>query len=151
LRYLAVRAELFRWVFQPPDVGLCHPFHVGDQGGEEEMKELGAKPRLDARDIALWHYGDFFLYNTPLFSHALFSVLAAGVLVIVLRRRNPVDIVLAALIGATAVFTATFFILSIACDYRYLYLIDLSALAGALYVAADWPALSKRGPAGPLE
>ncbi|GAA0578565.1 hypothetical protein GCM10008942_29300 [Rhizomicrobium electricum] len=142
--YLRVRAQLFRWVFQPPDVGLCHPFHVGDQGGEEEMKELGAKPRLDARDIALWHYGDFFQYHTPLFSHTLFAVLGIGVLVIVLRRREPADIVLAALIGATAVFTATFFILSIACDYRYLYLIDLTALAGALYVAADWRALLKR-------
>jgi hypothetical protein len=151
LRYLAVRAELFRWVFQPPDVGLCHPFHVGDQGGEEEMKELGAKPRLDARDIALWHYGDFFLDNTPVFSHTLFAVLAVGVLVIVLRRRNAFDIVLAAQIGAAGVFTTTFFLLSIACDYRYLYLIDLTALAGMLYVAADWPALSKRGPAGPLE
>ncbi len=142
--YLMVRAELFRWVFQPPDVGLCHPFHVGEQGGVQEMTELGASPRLDARDIALWHYGDFFLYHTPLFSHALFALLGLGVLVIVLRRRDPSDIMLAGLIGSGFVFTATFFILSIACDYRYLYLIDLSALAGVLYVVADWRALLRR-------
>jgi hypothetical protein len=139
--YLAVRAELFRWVFAPPDVGLCHPFHVGDQGGEEEMAALGAKPRLDARDIALWHYGDFVLYHTPFFSHALFALLGLGVMIIVLRRRNAEDVVMASLIGSAFVFTATFLPLSIACDYRYLAIIDLSALAGALYVAADWRAL----------
>ncbi len=139
--YLGVRAELFRWVFQPPDVGLCHPFHVGDQGDAGDLKELGIHPRLDARDVRLWHYGDFFLYHTPIFSHTLFAVLAIAVLVIVLRRRTPTDIMIAALIAAAFVFTATFVVLSIACDYRYLYIIDLSALAGTLYVAADWRAL----------
>jgi hypothetical protein len=131
-------------VFQPPDVGLCHPFHVGDQGDAGDLKELGIHPRLDARDVALWHYGDFFLYHTPVFSHALFAVLAIAVLVIVLRRRAPADFMIAALIAAAFVFTATFVVLSIACDYRYLYIIDLSALAGTLYVAADWRDLLRR-------
>lgn len=139
--YLAVRAELFRWVFQPPDVGLCHPFHVGEQGEASDLKELGMKPRLDARDVAIWHYGDFFLYRTPLFSHALFAVLGVFVMVVVLRRRTPPDIILASLIGSALVFAATFLVVSIACDYRYLLIIDLSALVGTLYVAADWRAL----------
>jgi hypothetical protein len=147
--YLKVRAELFRWVFQPPDVGQCHPFHVGNQGGAEEMAELGAKPRLDARDLALWRYGDFFLYNTHAFSHALFAVLGIAVLAILLRRRNDADLVIAWMIGASVVFSATFLVVSIACDYRYLMLIDLSALAGVLYVAADWRDLrgARRPPA----
>jgi hypothetical protein len=147
-QYLAVRALLFRWVFQPPDVGLCHPFHVGDQGGEEELSELGIQPRLDARDVMLWHYGDFFQFNTPVFSHALWAAAIAIFLVPLIRRRNAADLAIAGLIAAAAVFTATFFVVSIACDYRYLYLVDLTALAGALYAVADWP--RKRGPEGPL-
>jgi hypothetical protein len=29
-------------------------------------------------------------------------------------------------------------VISIACDYRYLYVLDLSAIAAALYLLADW-------------
>lgn len=155
LRYLAIRLELFRWVFQPPDVELCHPFHVGDEGDPDDLKQLGMQPRLDRRDMALWHYGDFFRDHTPAFSHAFWALLAAGILFPLLKRRAPADIAMAALIGSAFVFTSTFLIISIACDYRYLYIIDLSALAGALYVVADWRdfwrLLQKhRGPEGPL-
>jgi hypothetical protein len=150
--YLAVRAELFRWVFQPPDIALCHPFHVGDEGDPADLRTLGVKVRLDARDEALKHYGEFFEYKTPVFSHALFAAIGLMVLGLVLRRREPADIAVASLIIAAFAFTATFAVVSIACDYRYLYLLDLSALTGVLYVTADWRALwpRKRGPEGPL-
>jgi hypothetical protein len=168
--YLTVRAILFRWVFQPPDVGLCHPFHVGDQGNGSDLKELGIQPRMDRRDLMLWHYADFFQFNTPVFSHALWALVGLGLLYPLLRRRDSADLAVAALIATSFVFTATFLVISIACDYRYLYLIDLSALAGILYVAADWRELKhfvprvaalrresptssaprKRGPEGPL-
>ena len=152
--YLAVRAVLFRWVFQPPDVGLCHPFHVGEEGDPPDLKRLRMKVRLDARDVALKHYGEFFQYSTAVFSHTPFAVICLGALLLVLRRREPADIAVASLIAAAFAFTATFAAVSIACDYRYLYLVDLSGLASVLYVAADWRALwpwsRKRGPEGPL-
>ena len=135
--YLRLRAQLFRWVFQSPDVGQCHPFHVGDEGNAEDMQELGATTRLDRRDIAFWHYGEFLEY-TPVFWHGLYALAALIVFVLLLRRRRPADIAFASLIAAVGVFTATFFVISIACDYRYLYVIDLTALAGVLYVAAEW-------------
>jgi hypothetical protein len=34
---------------------------------------------------------------------------------------------------------SSFFIISIACDYRYLYFTDLAALAGLIYAAVDPP------------
>ncbi len=147
-RYLAVRALLFRWVFQPPDVGLCHPFHVGDQGDPEDMAALGAVPRLDARDVALWQIGDWFL-KTPVFSHGLFAFIALAVLVPLLRRRRDTDLIMIGLIASAFVFTATFFVVSIACDYRYLYLIDLVALAGLLYLACEWQELLRKQKRGP--
>lgn len=153
--YLAVRALLFRWVFQPPDVGLCHPFHVGDQGDDSDLKQLGLQPRMDRRDVMLWHYADLFQFNTPVFSHALWALVGLGLMYPLLRRRHAADLAIAGLIASSFVFTATFLVISIACDYRYLYIIDLSALAGALYVAADWDAIKtakprKRGPESPL-
>ena len=147
--YLAVRALLFRWVFEAPEAGLCHPFHVGDEGNPADLEALGMKPRLDRRDIFLWHYGDVFLAAHG-FSHGLYALLAGFVLYATLRRRRPADLVMASLMAAAFVFAATFFVISIACDYRYLLLIDYSALAGLLYLAADWPLARKRGPEGPL-
>ena len=135
--YLAVRAELFWWVFQAPDVGQCHPFHVGDEGDPADLKLLGMQPRLDARDEVLLSYGNA-LEHTPVFWHAAYGGIALAVLALVLLRRRPADIAVGSLIAATMAFSATFFAISIACDYRYLYVIDLTALAGSLYVAAEW-------------
>ncbi len=147
LRYLSVRALLFRWVLQPPDVALCHPFHVGDEGDAGDLKALGIAPRLDKRDLALWRLGDIYL-KTPLFSHGLFSLVLLAALLPLARRRRDTDLIMIGLIAATAIFTATFFVLSIACDYRYLYLIDVTALACLLYVAADWRGLLRQQKGG---
>jgi hypothetical protein len=42
-------------------------------------------------------------------------------------------------------FAASFFVLSLACDYRYLYLVDMAGLTGALYLALD-PTLRRQSP-----
>lgn len=145
--WLAVRAQLFLWVFQPPDVGLCHPYHVGEEGNPADLKKLGLGPRMDRRDYALLKYAAA-LRGTPAYSHGAFALICLGVFVVVLRRRRPADLAIAALIAGVAAFTATYFLISIACDYRYMFVIDLTALAGGLYLAADRP--TKRGPEGPL-
>ena len=41
------------------------------------------------------------------------------------------------MLGGALTFTASFAVISIACDYRYLYFLDLSAIAAALYLAAS--------------
>jgi len=46
---------------------------------------------------------------------------------------------MAALQLSGVAFAASFFIISIACDYRYLYFTDLAALAGLVYAAVDPP------------
>jgi hypothetical protein len=40
-------------------------------------------------------------------------------------------------------FAASFLVISIACDYRYLYFLDLAAMTGVLYLALD-PRLKRR-------
>ena len=49
--------------------------------------------------------------------------------------------VMAGLMLGVLAFTASFFVISIACDYRYLYALDLAAVAGLLYLALDPPVL----------
>ena len=64
------------------------------------------------------------------------NMLALVALCILLRRRRPEDIAVAGLLASAFVVTASFFVISIACDYRYLYFLDLAAIAGALAIAS---------------
>ncbi|MGC9954443.1 MAG: hypothetical protein ABSD21_09220 [Rhizomicrobium sp.] len=140
--YLAVRAELFSWLFLPTHVGLCHPYHVGDEGSPDDLAALGMHPRMDRRDVILGNYGKAFV-GTPVFAHPAFGLVAILALALLMRRRRPADLAMAGLLAATLLFTLSFFVISIACDYRYLYALDISAIAAALYLLADWP--TKKG------
>ncbi len=57
----------------------------------------------------------------------------------------------AGLLVSALAFVATFFIISVACDYRYLYFLDVAAMGAAVYVAADPSGfrLRRRLPAAP--
>jgi hypothetical protein len=57
-----------------------------------------------------------------------------------LRRRRPEDVPMAGLLVAAILYTLSYFFVSIACQYRYLYMLDLAAIAAALYLASDFPA-----------
>ena len=140
--YLAVRAELFGWLFLTPDEERCHLFHVGAEGDPDDLAALGMRTRWDRRDIALKEYGEAFV-GTPVFAHPTFALVALAALVLLLLRRRPTDLAMAGLLAAALLFTLSFFAISIACDYRYLYALDLSAIAAALYLLADWP--TKKG------
>jgi hypothetical protein len=134
--YLRLRSAAFYWVFATPDIVAARPVFTGVEGPAPPLKALGIAPRRDARDHLLERYGKAF-FGTPVFSHVTFAVLAAASLVLLLRRRRPADIAVAAMLAGAFAFTASFFFISISCDYRYLYPLDLSALAALLYLVAD--------------
>ena len=136
LLYLRVRTMDFGWVFLTPDIAACRPVFVGVEGPRDDMDDLGLRPRKDARDLALERYTKAFL-GTPVFSHLTYAVLALCALVLLLLRRAPGDVAMASMIAATFAFTASFFVISIACDYRYLYFLDLAALVSTFYLALD--------------
>jgi 4-amino-4-deoxy-L-arabinose transferase-like glycosyltransferase len=134
--YLRVRAMDFAWIVFTPDIKACRPIFTGIEGPQQEMEMLGLAGRKDARDRALDRYGHAF-FGTPVLSHIPFLLIAAGGVWLLLRRRRPADIALAAMLAGALAFTASFFVIAIACDYRYLYVLDLSALAALLYVCVD--------------
>ncbi len=134
--YLQVRARAFGQVLFTPDIEGCRPVFTGIEGPPGEMEDLELAPRRDARDLALANYTKGFM-GTPVFSHAVFGVLAILALAILLRRRSAGDIAMALLLAGALVFTASFFVISIACDYRYLYFLDMAALCATFYLALD--------------
>jgi hypothetical protein len=71
--------------------------------------------------------------GTPVFSHLAWGGLALVLLLLaardVARGRRPEMVATIGLIAAALVFAASFFVISLACDYRYLYFLDVAAMA----------------------
>jgi len=100
------------------------------------LKELGLKARLDARDRALILY-ERVLAGTPVLSHATYVALSLLCLAVLLWRRTTEDVAVACLVLSAFAFALSFFVISLACDYRYLYFVDTAAIAALVYLAGD--------------
>jgi len=139
--YLRVRAADFQQVFAPPIIDRCLPIHLGADGPPAAMADLKMARRWSNDDQRLYNYVTWFL-DTPAYSHATYAGVALLVGLLLLWRRQPADLAMAGLMGGALAFAASFFVISIACDYRYLYLLDMAAVTGALYLGLD-PVLSR--------
>ena len=133
--YLRERWPVFRWVVAPPDLIVCHPDVVGVDGPADILRTLGLKEQVRPQDRFLYLYVARF-FHTPVLSHTLYAALALLFLVVLIRRGRPSDLAIAGLQAAALLFALSFFIISIACDYRYLYFLDLAAMTGGLQVFA---------------
>ncbi|MGB8603216.1 MAG: hypothetical protein WCD42_13555 [Rhizomicrobium sp.] len=129
------RTEVFSWLFAPQHIDECHPYYVGARGPADALRQLGLQERMDGRDWTLFSIGAW-LSHTPVFWHPLYGLIVVLCLWFCLVRRRPADLAMAGYLAGSLVFSASFFAISIACDYRYLYALDLSAIAGLLYLAA---------------
>jgi hypothetical protein len=138
--YLTIRWKDFSWVFLTPTIDRCLPVYTGLDAPDAKIKPLGLVHRYSPSDQQLVNY-DSWLMDTPLQRHWAYAAIALIVAGALLLRRRPEDLAVAALmLGALGV-TASFFIITIACDYRYLYILDLAALTGLFYLSLDpsWP------------
>jgi len=138
LDYLAVRAADFWWVFGSTHADQCMTYVTGVDGPPGPMRLLNLKTRYDDRDNVLDDDYAGPLIGTPVLSHPFFAAIGLICLVILARRRRPADIVLAGLLAAAALYTASYFVIALACEYRYLFVIDLAAITAAFYLAADF-------------
>jgi hypothetical protein len=138
--YLYHRGSVYRWLMAPPDPARCLPVHVGVMAPAPLLADLKMAEEVETRDLVLNAFVER-LQKTPIFVHANYAALAALLLVGLLLRRDATDWALAAMLASALAFTASFFVISIACDYRYLYFLDLTVMAALLYLAADPPRL----------
>jgi hypothetical protein len=132
--YVAHRRDVFGWTLFTPDLSQCVPVFTGVDGPPALVKGLGLVNHQDDRDLALEAYASFF-YSTPVFSHAAFGLAAVILFVLLARRGRPGDAALAAMLASALAFTACFGVISFACDYRYLYALDLSVLIAVFHLA----------------
>ena len=136
--YLKVRLEDFRWVFFPPVIDWCLPVYVGVDAPAEKMEPLGLAHRFVQSDVELNNYASWFL-GTAVTEHLTWTLVCLALGGLFLWRGERVDIPMAGLQFAGAAFAASFLIISIACDYRYIYFTDLAAITGLVYAAIDPP------------
>ena len=134
--YWPHRLAVFRWVFATPAIDRCLPVYLGIDGPADDMADLGLTRVWGEREDQLLEYATPF-FATPVMSHVTYAVLALGLIGLLLYRRGPTDGPVAALLAGALLFAASFLPLSLACDYRYMYFLDLAALTGLLYFAAD--------------
>ncbi len=133
--YVRERAGVFWQVVATPDIAACHPAYVGIDGDGAQLKALGLTARIRPADAKLAVYARAFM-GTPVLSHLAFGVLAVGLLVLYLRRRGRTDIAMAGMLAGALTFTSSFFFVSVACDYRYLYPLDLAAMLALFHFFA---------------
>jgi hypothetical protein len=134
--YLRTRWVAFWQVLATPKVGACAPVLVGvDSGNPKLLAAAGLAARDTDKDDWDGDYASAFL-GTPVFSHLVWGALALVLLALAVRDlafgRRPEMIATCGLIVGAAAFAATFFVISLACDYRYLYLIDVAAMVALI-------------------
>jgi len=134
--YLEARALAFQQVIGTPVIDRCLPLSVGVDGPPEALVALKMPRRWSRGDQRLYNYATWFM-GTPAMSHLAFGLVALAVGIVLLVRRDPADLPMAGLMAGALGFTASFFAISLACDYRYLYLLDVAAITGVLYLALD--------------
>lgn len=134
--YLRARSLAFAQVVGTPVIDRCLPVSLGVDGPTPALQALKMPRRLTLEDRKLYNYVTWFL-DTPAMSHLAYAAIALAVGVALLFRRDPADLIIAALMAGALGFAASFFVISLACDYRYLYLLDVAAITGLLYLAID--------------
>lgn len=150
--YLSVRAEDFSWVFLSLHPNECLIYEVGVSGAATDLQAARLSRRYDGRDEWLDEEYATPLIGTPVISHPTFAAAGLASLLVLLRRRRPADLAMAGLLTATLLYALSYFFISIACQYRYLYAVDLSSIAALFYLAIDghWPRrpVTSTSPAG---
>jgi hypothetical protein len=136
--YALQRLDVFRWTFLTPKLELCLPVQLGVMGPDNLLRDLDIQTGVSPQAAGLSGYARRF-YGTPVFSHLTWAVVAMGMIVLLLRRRDPADWAIVGLLVGSLLFAASFAVISVACDYRYLYLVDIAAMTSLLYVALDPP------------
>ena len=136
--YLAVRAQDFGWLFLSEHPDQCLTYAVGVIGPAADLKAAGLKWRYDDRDRWLDESYAAPLVRTLILSHPLFAVIGLICMVVCMTRRRPADIAITGLVMATMLYALSYFVIAISCQYRYLYPLDLSAIAAGFYCIASF-------------
>lgn len=131
--YLEHRVAVFQRMLGLGEGGVCLPVHLGVAGPPEQLAALGLVEAIDTRDARVYAQLQP-LFGTPVFSQAwvLAILFAVALRVAFLPRRSRIALGVPTL--ATLGYYASFVVVGIACDFRYLFagLVMTLLLAAAL-------------------
>ena len=131
--YLHTRMRVFLSTLLTPKTDSCPMYFVGIDGEDPGLlRDAGLTERYNDKDQWDDSYSGQFL-GTPVFSHLFYGGLLLILLLLALRdsimgHREPEVLVVIAMSVAALLFTASFFVISGDCDYRYLYFLDVAAM-----------------------
>jgi hypothetical protein len=132
--YARHRWDVFYWTIATPNLERCLPVFVGQEGPPGLLRTLGMMDQVRPQDLAMEAYAVHF-YDTPVYSHLVYGLIALAAAIFLLISPRPGDAPIGFMLLGALGFTASFFVLSFACDYRYLYALDLAAMAALFYLA----------------
>jgi hypothetical protein len=144
--YLHVRTEVFLATLTTPKADSCPMIIIGVDNGNPQLLEMsGLSARRSDRDDFAEDYASNF-YGTPVFSHLAWGGVMLVAMALALRdlrrRARRADLIAVLAMGAAAlVYVGAFFVISGSCDYRYMYFLDVAAMAMLVHRAA----LPRRG------
>lgn len=132
--YAGHRWDVFYWTVATPKLERCLPVFVGQEGPPGLLHQLGMFDQVRPQDLALEAYAVNF-YDTPLYSHLFYALIAIVAAFVLLLSRHPGDAPVGFMLLGALAFTASFLVISFACDYRYLYALDVSAMVAVFHLA----------------
>jgi hypothetical protein len=144
LTYLQVRAQGFAWLVLQRHPDQCLTYTLGVLAPDKQMQLLGAPRRYDARDEWLEDNYAGPLVGTPALSHTVFALAGLLCLIVLLARRDPSDWPMAGMLVASGLYALTYFFIGVACQYRYLFATDMTALAAIFYLSFDCRGLAAK-------
>ncbi len=131
--WLRHRLAVFGWIVgSTPSV--CYAETTGVDGPRPQLKALGIAPGQSRRDRAMEAYAGVF-HRTPVYSHLFYGALAVVLMAAMFRSRERRDTVFGFMLAGALLFVLSFLAIGVACDYRYLYALDLTTLAAGFYWA----------------
>lgn len=138
LAYLTHRVDVYAWLIGVRPVANCLPFHVGVDGVDGYMRESGFKQELDLRDAALLRWNQKFVAS-PIWRHWLYFAALGLLSVLVWQHRRPARPILMPWFAGLGLFALSFLPTSVACDFRYLYMMIPTTMALAIFLLAPNP------------
>lgn len=141
--YLETRAHVWLTTLRTPGSAACPMIITGVDGDPTMLGAAGLRPRDDAKDEWDEDYASRFV-GGPLYSHVFYGALLLAALIWLawrwrLGERGPEAIVTAAMGLAALAFAASYFVIAIDCDYRFLYFLDVAAMTISARLAAARP------------
>ncbi len=129
LPYVEHRLAVLGWHLTSP-LKVCPRDATGIDGPLPQLKMLGMHLQQTPRDLRLEQYASLF-HHTPIYSHWFYAALALVLIVVMFRSRERADAVFGFMLIGALGFVASFVLIGVACDYRYLYALDLCTLVAA--------------------